>query len=107
LKYLFEVEEEIKNCWFCPLSMIADYDDTKLHCKLIDKYINGDETPDDCPLQKVDDVLDELKENLEADKPAYFPYRHCGNCEHGNKYKEHEPCNSCNRLSNWKKRIFY
>lgn len=33
--------------------MIADFDDTKLHCKLIDKYISGDETPDDCSLQKV------------------------------------------------------
>lgn len=107
MKYLFEIEREIKNCYLCPFSKISDFDDNELFCRLMIKYFNRDEMPDVCPLKKVDDVLDELKQSLEADKPVYHPAKHCGNCEYVNKFKEHEPCNSCKEQSNWKKRIFY
>lgn len=130
MKYLFEIEREIKNCYLCPFSKVSDFDDNELFCRLKIKYFNGDEMPDDCSLQKVDDVLDELKETLEVDKPVntattaepftadqlketvekvklYIPLKHCGNCEYCNKYKEQEPCDSCKKQSNWKKRIFY
>lgn len=105
MKYLFEVNEEITGCGKCP---IQDYESFEFRgCRLELKEVSESIIPDWCPLQKVDDVLDELKESLEADKSVYHPCRHCGNCEHGNKYKEQEPCNSCTKQSNWKKRIFY
>lgn len=105
MKYLFEVKEEIKECVKCPVRKNGRFVD--IYCPLAEKEVIQFSTPDWCPLQKVDDVLDELKETLEEDKPIYFLYRHCGNCEYGNRYKEHDPCNSCIKQSNWKKRIFY
>lgn len=126
LKYLFEIEEEITECGECPIAHESQGDS---YCDITKMGGSLWKRPQWCPLKKVDDVLDELKEALEADKPVitativepftkeqlkeavekvkpYIPLKHCGNCEYCNKYKEQEPCNSCKKQSNWKKRIF-
>lgn len=105
MKYLFEVEEEITDCSKCPVRIYDSFEN--IRCHLTIQSGSKRKKTEWCPLQKVDDVLDEFKEALEEDKPVYHPGKHCGNCEYGNKYKEHEPCNSCKEQSNWKKRIFY